>query len=266
MKVKKNQTTVPEINELNTVSECPPCRTMPLIGDTAPAFIAETTQGEIHFPEDYKGKWVILFSHPSDFTPVCTTEFIMFAKMSEELKQYNTELIGLSVDSLSSHIAWLYTIQEQVRFHGYEHIYIPFPLVADLNMKIAEKYGMIHPNAHSTKTVRAVFFIDPNAIIRTILYYPASTGRNFDEIKRILQALQTADAFGVSTPADWHPGQDVILGAPDTLDKARAASIKNKNTSNAWFLSLDKLSEEKIMLKLKHKKADNQPQKSKTEQ
>lgn len=230
---------------------CPPH--MPLIGDTAPAFVAETTQGTIHFPEDYKGKWVILFSHPADFTPVCTTEFILFSQMADEFKQYNTELVGLSVDSLSSHIAWLYTIQDQVKFHGLKNIHINFPLIADLNTKIAQKYGMIHPNTNSTKTVRAVFFIDPDAIIRTILYYPTSTGRNFDEIKRILISLQTTDAFNVSTPANWQPGEDVISSTPTTLDEAKQASLKNRDTSNAWFLCLDTLPHDKIMAKI-HKK------------
>ena len=220
------------------------CSSIPLIGDTAPAFTAETTQGTIHFPEDYKGKWVILFSHPADFTPVCTTEFIYFAKIMDELKEMNTELIGLSVDSLSSHIAWLYTIQEQVQFHGLKNMEIKFPLVADLTTSVAQKYGMLHPNASHTKTVRAVFFIDPKAVIRTILYYPSSLGRNFDEIKRILTALQVADEFGVSTPANWQPGDDVIVSSPSTLNEATAAA--DKNQSDVWFLSLTQLPESEI--------------------
>lgn len=220
------------------------CHTIPLIGDVAPAFSAETTQGTIHFPEDYKGKWVILFSHPADFTPVCTTEFIYFAKMMDELKEMNTELIGLSVDSLSSHIAWLYTIQEQVQFHGFKNMEIKFPLIADLTTSVAQKYGMLHPNASHTKTVRAVFFIDPQGIIRTILYYPSSLGRNFDEIKRILTALQVSDEFGVSTPANWHPGDDVIASSPSTLSEATKAA--DKNQSEVWFLSLTQLPESKI--------------------
>lgn len=231
-----------------------PCpQQMPLIGDLAPSFVAETTKGTIYFPKDYQGKWVILFSHPADFTPVCTTEFILFSQMSEEFKLYNTELLGLSIDSLSSHIAWLYTIQDQVKFHGLKNIHIDFPLIADLNTKIAQKYGMLHPNDNTTKTVRSVFFIDPKAIIRTILYYPSSMGRNFDEIKRILISLQTSDAFNVSTPANWQPGDDVISSVPKTLDEAKIAAKDNKEKTNAWFLCLDSLPCEKIMSKI-HKK------------
>ncbi len=162
--------------------------TMPLIGEDAPAFDAVTTQGEIHFPADYKGKWVILFSHPADFTPVCTTEFMTFGSMMEEFKAINTELIGLSVDSLYAHIAWLRKIQE-LEWSGKKHINVTFPLIEDIRMEVANKYGMIQPGASNTQAVRAVFIIDPNAKIRTILYYPLSTGRNFDKIKRIILAL-----------------------------------------------------------------------------
>ncbi len=242
------ETEAPEIK-----NDCP--NRLPLIGDAAPSFVAETTQGTIHFPQDYAGSWVILFSHPADFTPVCTTEFMMFAQMMDDFKNLNTELLGLSVDSLSSHIAWLYTIQERVRFHGLEHVNIQFPLIADLNASIAEKYGMIHPNANSTKTVRAVFFIDPHGKIRTILYYPTTTGRNFDEIKRILLSLQVGDAFDVSTPADWRPGDPVIMANPATLGEAQEAGIRNEGETSAWFLSLDNLSEEKINTRVGNKKA-----------
>lgn len=162
---------------------------MPLIGEDAPAFKAITTQGEINFPEDYKGKWVILFSHPADFTPVCTTEFMTFASMIDEFKAINTELVGLSVDSLYAHIAWLRRIQE-LEWKDMKHVNVTFPLIEDIRMEVANKYGMIQPNASNTQAVRAVFVIDPNGKIRTILYYPLSTGRNFDEIKRIILALQ----------------------------------------------------------------------------
>ena len=232
--------------------QTPEYHSIPLIGDKAPAFSAETTQGEIHFPEDYKGKWVILFSHPADFTPVCTTEFIYFAKMMDEFKEMNTELIGLSVDSLSSHIAWLYTIQKQVQFHGLKNMEIKFPLIADLTTNVAQKYGMLHPNASHTKTVRAVFFIDPHSIIRTILYYPSSLGRNFDEIKRILTALQVSDEFGVSTPANWQPGDDVIVSSPSTLKEANIAA--DKSQSEVWFLSLTELPQAKINNRKDNKK------------
>jgi len=174
--------------------------TMPLIGDPAPAFTAITTQGEINFPEDYKGKWVILFSHPADFTPVCTTEFMTFATMADEFKELNTELIGLSVDSLYAHIAWLRKIQE-LEWNGMKNVEVKFPLIEDIKMDVANKYGMMQSQS-STQAVRAVFVIDPKAIVRTILYYPASCGRNFAEIKRIIIALQKADKYGIATPAN----------------------------------------------------------------
>jgi len=185
--------------------------TMPLIGDKAPSFTANTTQGQINFPEDYKGKWVILFSHPADFTPVCTTEFMTFATMEEDFKKLNVQLIGLSVDSLYSHIAWLRTIQEKIEYKGMKNVEVKFPLIEDISMNVANKFGMIQPNSSTTQAVRAVFVIDPKATIRTILYYPASTGRNFDEIKRIVVALQKADKEQIATPADWRPGEDVII-------------------------------------------------------
>ena len=163
---------------------------MPLIGDLAPSFKAVTTQGVINFPKDYKGKWVILFSHPADFTPVCTTEFMTFASMMDEFKALNTELIGLSVDSLHAHIAWLRTIKEKIHWKNLKDVEVTFPLIEDIKMEVANKFGMIQPNQSNTQAVRAVFIIDPEAKIRCILYYPLSTGRNFDEIKRIVIALQ----------------------------------------------------------------------------
>lgn len=193
---------------------------MPLIGDIAPNFTAVTTQGTIHFPDDYKGKWVILFSHPADFTPVCTTEFMTFASMMDDFKALNTELVGLSVDSLYAHIAWLRKIKE-LKWNGLEDIEVTFPLIEDIKMDIAHKYGMIQPGQSSTQAVRAVFIIDPKGIIRTILYYPLSTGRNFDEIKRIILALQKADKDSVATPADWRPGQDVIVPTAGSCGTAK---------------------------------------------
>ena len=210
---------------------------MPLIGDDAPAFHAVTTQGEINFPEDYKGKWVILFSHPADFTPVCTTEFMTFGSMMDEFKALNTELIGLSVDSLYSHITWLRKIQE-LEWNGKKHIEVKFPLIEDIKMEIANKYGMIQPGASTTQAVRAVFIIDPQAKIRTILYYPLSTGRNFDEIKRIIIALQKADKDGVATPADWRPGQDVIIPTAGScgVAKERVESKAADQYCLDWFI------------------------------
>ena len=193
---------------------------MPLINDDAPAFKAVTTQGEISFPEDYRGKWVILFSHPADFTPVCTTEFMTFASMIQEFKDLNTELIGLSVDSLYAHIAWLRKIQE-LEWNGISGPEVTFPLIEDIRMDVARKYGMIQPGASTTQAVRSVFFIDPKGKIRAIIYYPLSLGRNFDEIKRVVQALQKADADNCATPADWRPGDDVIVPTAGSCGTAK---------------------------------------------
>ena len=193
---------------------------MPLINDDAPAFKAVTTQGEISFPEDYKGKWVILFSHPADFTPVCTTEFMTFASMIDEFKSLNTELIGLSVDSLYAHIAWLRKIQE-LEWNGIKGPEVTFPLIEDIRMDVARKYGMIQPGASTTQAVRSVFFIDPKGKIRAIIYYPLSLGRNFDEIKRVILALQKADSDNCATPANWRPGDDVIVPTAGSCGTAK---------------------------------------------
>jgi len=220
--------------------------TIPLIGDKAPAFRATTTQGPISFPEDYSGKWVILFSHPADFTPVCTTEFMTFASMQDEFKALNCELVGVPVDSIHSHIAWLRTIKEKIEFRGMKNLDVTFPLIADLKMDVAKKYGMIQPNVSETAAVRAVFFIDPNGVVRALIYYPASAGRNFDEIKRLLIALQTADKNKVATPADWRPGQPVIVPSPNTLGKAEervAEAAAAGYDCKDWFLCFRNLPE-----------------------
>jgi peroxiredoxin (alkyl hydroperoxide reductase subunit C) len=215
---------------------------MPLIGDDAPEFTAVTTQGIINFPADYKGKWVILFSHPADFTPVCTSEFMTFARMHDEFKALNTELIGLSVDSLYAHIAWLRTIKEKIEWNGMKDMEVNFPLIEDISMNVANKFGMIQPNQSNTQAVRAVFVMDPKAKIRTILYYPLSTGRNFDEIKRIIQALQKADSEGVATPADWRPGQDVIVPPAGScgVAKDRMTTKTDGEYCLDWFMCLRK--------------------------
>ena len=214
---------------------------MPLIGDKAPAFRAITTQGEINFPEGYKGKWVILFSHPADFTPVCTTEFMTFASMIDEFRALNTELIGLSVDSLYSHIAWLRKIQE-LEWKGMRNVEVNFPLIEDIRMEVASKYGMIQPGASNTQAVRAVFVIDPEGIVRTILYYPLSTGRNFQEIKRIIIALQKADSDNVATPADWIPGEDTIVPTAGSCGTARERMESKEGDMYCldWFLCFRK--------------------------
>ena len=194
---------------------------VPVIGEDAPAFEAETTQGMIKFPEDYKGKWVILFSHPADFTPVCTTEFMTFAKMEPEFKALNCELVGLSIDSNFSHIARLRTIKEKIKYKGMENLEINYPVISDLTMDVAKKYGMVQPGDSSTHAVRAVFFIDPKAKVRALFFYPSSNGRNFQEIKRLLIALQTAEAEKCATPADWQPGDDVIIPPPGSCGTAK---------------------------------------------
>ena len=210
---------------------------MPLIGEPAPAFTAVTTQGNINFPEDYAGKWVILFSHPADFTPVCTTEFMTFATMADEFKALNTELVGLSVDSLYAHIAWLRKIQE-LEWKGMKNVEVKFPLIEDIKMDVAKKYGMIQPGQSNTQAVRAVFVVDPEGKIRTILYYPLSMGRNFDEIKRIILALQKADADKVATPADWRPGDDVIVPTAGSCGTAKERMENQDDDTYCldWFM------------------------------
>ncbi len=221
---------------------------MPRIGEKAPSFTAVTTQGPINFPEDYAGKWSILFSHPADFTPVCTSEFMTFAAMDEEFKALNCQLVGLSVDGLYSHIAWLRTIKEKIEYKGMKNIEVKFPLIEDISMNVAKKYGMIQPAQSTTQAVRAVFFVDPNGIIRTIIYYPLSLGRNFDELKRVLIALQAADAFGVAMPADWRPGDDVIVPTAGSCGTAqtRMEGKEEGVTCYDWFFCTKELSKDKV--------------------
>ena len=214
---------------------------LPLIGDRAPEFRALTTNGTINFPEDYKGKWVLFFSHPSDFTPVCTTEFMTLASMQEEFRAMNVELLGLSVDSLYSHIAWIRTI-ESMKWKGMENVKIDFPVIADLNTKVSTQYGMLQPNVSSTQAVRAVFVIDPEGIIRSIIYYPLTTGRNFNEIRRMILALQKSDQTHCSTPANWQPGDDLIISTPVTAAAAESAMNSENDDEYAldWFLRFRK--------------------------
>jgi len=184
---------------------------LPLIGEKAPTFRAETTQGPISFPDDFKGHWLVFFSHPADFTPVCTTEFMTFASLQPEFEKLNTKLLGLSIDSTYSHIAWLRTIKEKIEFKGMKGVEVTFPVISDLTMEVSRAFGMLQPAASTTQAVRAVFIIDPDSNVRAILYYPLSTGRNMQEIKRMIIALQLADQHKVATPADWQPGDDVII-------------------------------------------------------
>ena len=225
---------------------------MPRIGDNAPEFKAVTTQGEINFPADYKGSWVILFSHPADFTPVCTSEFMTFATLEKQFNEADCKLVGLSIDGLYSHIAWLRTIKEKIEYKGMKNVEVTFPLIEDITMEVAKKYGMVMPGESSTKAVRAVFVIDPQGIIRTIIYYPLSLGRNFDELYRVVLALKTADEFKIATPADWRPGDDVIISpagscgtAKDRMDgKEEGLDCKD------WFFCTKKLDKDTVLKKI----------------
>ncbi len=225
---------------------------MPRIGEKAPEFKAVTTQGEINFPSDYKGNWVILFSHPADFTPVCTSEFMTFATLEEQFANANCKLVGLSVDGLYSHIAWLRTIKEKIEYKGMKNVEVKFPLIEDISMNVAKKYGMIMPGQSNTQAVRAVFIIDPKGVIRTIIYYPLSLGRNFDELYRALIALQTSDEFGIATPADWRPGEDVIVSPASSCSTAenRMGGKEEDLDCKDWFFCTKKLDEETVLKKV----------------
>lgn len=204
---------------------------IPLIGGKMPSFEAQTTKGKIKIPDDYKGKWFVLFSHPADFTPVCTTEFVAFQKRYEEFKKLNTELIGLSIDQVFSHIKWVEWIKEKL---GVE---IKFPIIADDTGKIARTLGMIHPGK-GTNTVRAVFIVDPQGIIRAMLYYPQELGRNMDEILRMLKALQISDKEQVAIPANWPNNEligDEVIIPPATDEKSAQERLKQYECYDWWF-------------------------------
>lgn len=215
-------------------TETAPIRSLPRINEPAPDFEAKSTVGLIHL-SDYKGKWVMLFSHPADFTPVCSTEFMAFARRIEEFEALNVQPVGISVDSIYSHIAWARSMEQ---LGG---VKIPFPIIADLDMKVAQAYGMIHPATSDTAPVRAVFFIDPKQVIRAILYYPQTTGRNIDEILRVFEALQTSDANGIATPADWKKGDQVVVPPPQTMADAEKRVADPSITVKDWYLSVKDL-------------------------
>lgn len=202
---------------------------MPRINEPAPAFKARTTHGERSL-DDYKGKWLVLFSHPADFTPVCTTEFMGFARAAERFKALNCELLGLSIDSVHSHIAWMRSIEEKF---GVE---IPFPIIDDLSMNVAKAFGMIHPGASDTSAVRATFLIDPEGVVRAMVYYPMSNGRSVEEFIRLLTALQTSDANKVATPENWQPGEPVIVPPPATAEAAKARANEGYDYTD-WYFS-----------------------------
>ncbi|MGH1414072.1 MAG: peroxiredoxin [Pelagimonas sp.] len=202
---------------------------LPRLNEPAPSFDALTTQGRISLA-DFRGKWLVLFSHPADFTPVCTTEFTAFARRTDDFAALNTELIGLSIDSHYAHIAWVRSIKESFG------VDIRFPIIADLDMKVAQAYGMIQPGASDTQAVRATFIIDAEGILRAMVYYPMTNGRSIDEFYRLIQALQTADTHKVATPENWTPGQDVIVPTPQTTDAAEARLSEGYKTKD-WYFS-----------------------------
>jgi peroxiredoxin (alkyl hydroperoxide reductase subunit C) len=183
------------------------------IGDYAPDFEAVTTKGKIKMSEFATDKWIVLFSHPADFTPVCTTEMSGFALNKSVFDNLNTELLGLSIDSIHSHLAWVNNVREKT------NVYFDFPIIADIDMKVSKLYGMLQPNESETAAVRAVYFIDPKKKIRLIMYYPLNVGRNMDEIIRVLEALQTSDEYKVAMPLNWRKGDKVIVPPPKTLDE-----------------------------------------------
>jgi peroxiredoxin 2/4 len=201
---------------------------MPQLDRPAPDFTAKTTHG-MKSLSDYKGKWLVLFAHPADFTPVCTTEFMAFARRAEEFAAVNTELLGLSIDGIHAHIAWIRSIKENF---GVE---IPFPIIEDLQMKVANAYGMVQPGASDTSAVRATFIIDPEGVLRAMIYYPMSNGRSIDEVLRLVKALQTSDEHGVATPEAWQPGEPVIVPPPHTTADAEARKEQGYECTDWYF-------------------------------
>jgi len=205
---------------------------MPRIGEQAPDFEALTTHGPLTM-SDLRGQWVVLFSHPADFTPVCTTEFVALARHAEEFAQRNVKLVGLSIDSIHSHLAWLRNIEEKLG------VKIPFPIIADVDMKVASKFGMVHPEASTTAAVRALFVIDPDGFIQAIVYYPLQTGRSIDELLRLLDALQTTHQHHVATPADWRPGEKVIVPPPLTEEQVEELLRSDYEKTDFYLMKRD---------------------------
>jgi len=200
-----------------------------------PDFTAKTTHGPLTLSTWHPDKWVILFSHPADFTPVCTTEFMAFAKLNKEFEKRNVKLLGNSIDSIYSHIAWVQNIKRNF------DVDIPFPIIADLDQKVARKYGMLHEASSDTAAIRAVFIIDEKRVLRAMIYYPLNLGRNFDEILRVVDALQTADEHGVACPADWRPGEPVIVPPPATAKEAAERLTDDRYEVTDWYFSKRKL-------------------------
>ena len=205
---------------------------LPRLNEPAPDFLSNTTHGQKQL-SDYKGRWLVLFSHPADFTPVCTTEFMAFARAHPKFQALDCELLGLSIDSNFAHIAWARNIKEKF---GVE---IPFPIIEDLSMKVANAYGMIQPGASDTSAVRATFLVDPEGVLRAMVYYPMSNGRSVDEFLRLLTALQTSDKHGVATPENWQPGEQVIVAPPKTAEEAEARLAEGYDCTDWYFCKKD---------------------------
>jgi peroxiredoxin (alkyl hydroperoxide reductase subunit C) len=208
---------------------------MPRIGDKAPDFEANTTHGVLRFSDFAKDHWVILFSHPADFTPVCTTELTEFARNKEWFAARKTKLMGESIDSIHSHVAWVQNVREKTG------VYMDFPIIADIDMMVAKLYGMLHENTSNTAAVRAVFFIDPKGVIRLIMYYPLNVGRNMEEIMRVLEAMQTTDAHACAIPVNWKKGEKVIVPPPKTLAELDARNADNKLEKVDFYLAKKQL-------------------------
>ena len=215
---------------------------IPLIGEPAPDFVAQSTQGEINFPSDYYGKWKIIFSHPADFTPVCTSEILTLASLQEDFKKMNTVILVVSTDGINSHIEWVKSI-ESIDFNDLGLQKIKFPLISDANLDISKKYGMIEANSGRSNNIRGVFIIDPDDKVRSINFYSVSTGRNFEEIVRTLEALQTGDKYNVLTPANWKPGDEVMIPSPGTIEEAQKLQAKNDPSLRmiTWYMWMKKL-------------------------
>ena len=210
---------------------------IPLIGERAPSFKALSTQGDINFPADYFDKWKIIFSHPADFTPVCTSEILALASMEEDFKALNTALLVVSTDGINSHIEWINSI-EKIDFNGLGLQKINFPIISDANLDVCRKYGMVEANSGRSNSIRGVFIIDPSNKIQSINFYPVTTGRNLEEIKRILLALQASQKHGVLTPVNWEPGEPVMIPSPATMEEAQKLQKKNDPSLKmvTWYM------------------------------
>lgn len=215
---------------------------IPFLGERAPSFSAPSTKGEIKFPEDFYGKWKIIFSHPADFTPVCTSEILALAAMQDDLKKMDAEIIVVSTDGINSHIEWIKSI-ESIDYNGLGFQKIDFPLVSDANLAISKKYGMVEANSGRTNNIRGVYIVDPQNKIQYFNFYPVNIGRNLDEMMRTLRALQVSEKYDVLTPVNWEEGDRVMIPAPETMEAAEA--LKSKKNPNlemvTWYMWLKKL-------------------------